>query len=139
MMKMVFCRACGQSIAETAFSCPSCGAKQDVMPSGKQAWGNWTAWAIACAPVLGAILEAMLAKMLGHASSFLFLVTLGLNIFLCSLDAKALQARGYSEEQLGNIFLIPIYLFNRAKLLSEKPAYAILWCVLFGLQLLGSI
>lgn len=138
-MKMVFCRGCGQSIAETACSCPSCGAGQSVLPSESDTWGSWTAWAIACVPVIGAIFAALPAKVLGHGSSYLFLVTLGLNVFLCSMDANALKAKGYTEAQLGNIFLIPVYLFRRAKLLGEKPAYAILWCVLFGLQLLGSL
>lgn len=138
-MNMVFCRGCGQSIAETACSCPNCGASQCVLPPENDTWGNWTPWAIACVPVIGAIVEALLAKVLRHGSSYLFLITLGLNVFLCSLDANALKAKGYTEAQLGNIFLIPVYLFRRAKLLGEKAAYAILWCALFGLQLLGSL
>ena len=107
-MKTVFCRGCGQLIAETAVSCPSCGVHQQLAPTSDQAWGNWTAWAIACVPILGPILEVLLAKILGHANSFMFLVTLGLNIFLCTIDAKALRERGSSEDQLGNIFLIPV-------------------------------
>ena len=33
---------------------------------------------------------------------------------------------------------MPVYLFRRARLLGDKPAYAILWCVLF-LALLGGV
>ena len=138
-MKMAFCRGCGQTIAETADFCPSCGANQTPLAANNDAWGGWSAWAIACVPVIGAIIEAVLTKTLGHRGSYMFLVTLGLNVFLCSVDASALKAKGYTEAELGNIFLIPAYLFRRARILGEKPAYAILWCVLFGLQLLGGL
>lgn len=67
----------------------------------------------------------------------LFLVALGINIFLCSHDEKELAKTGVNTSSLGNVVIVPAYLFNRAKLLGEKPAYAILWCVLFLGQVAG--
>ncbi len=34
-MSMVFCRGCGKEIHETAVTCPSCGAPQNIPNSGK--------------------------------------------------------------------------------------------------------
>jgi hypothetical protein len=93
------------------------------------------AWIIACAPLIGAFAEGVVWGLLHRGGSVLFIVSLALNVFLCTKDAKELAARGVATESLGNVFLVPVYLFNRAKLLNEKPAYAILWCVLFLAQI----
>jgi len=95
------------------------------------------AWVIGSAPIIGTFAEAFIEGLIGGGGSFIFLVTIAINIFLCTKDQKELIASGIDTTALGNIWLVPIYLFNRAKLLNEKPAYAILWCVLFSAQIFG--
>ena len=135
---MVFCRGCGHSIHISASVCPKCGAPQTVA-SANSDWGNSTAWIIAFAPLIGAFAEGFFYALFHRGGSFLFLITLGINIFLCSYDEKQLKATGIDTTNLGNVWLVPIYLFNRAKLLGEKPAYAIVWCVLFLAQIGGAL
>jgi len=95
------------------------------------------AWVIACAPIIGALAEGIIGEIIGHGESFLFLVSLGINIFLCSADEKSLKKKDVDTSQLGSVFLVPVYLFQRAKLLGDKPGYAILWCILFLAQMAG--
>ena len=39
-------------------------------------------------------------------------------------------------QQLGQAWLVPVYLFKRAKALAQTPAYAWVWVCLFVLGLL---
>lgn len=125
MIEMVFCRGCGKEIHETAPTCPHCGALQKVggLSGG---WGNAMAWVIAFAPLIGSIAEGFVSGLFPFSGSPLFLVSIGINIFLCDKDEKELAKSGVDTSQLGNVWLVPIYLFNRAKVLNEKPGYPIL-------------
>ena len=64
------------------------------------------------------------------------IIILGVNIFLSWKDEKVLQAAGYQTKILGNIALIPRYMFRRAKLLNQNNYYAICWIVCFVLTVL---
>lgn len=143
-MGMVFCRSCGHSIHDTAPRCPACGAAQRQLSiqatATDQGWGDALAWVIACAPLIGAIAQAMFSAVTGYRGAWLGLIVLGLNAYLCTADEQRLRERGVDTSTLGGrVFLIPAYLFGRARLLGEKPAYGIVWCVLFGLQFLGGL
>ena len=136
MLNTVFCRGCGHSIHNTASVCPKCGAPQMVLSQTGE-WGGTMAWVIGFAPIIGAFAETLIESIIGGGGSFIFLVTIAINIFLCTKDQRELLASGIDTAALGNVWLVPIYLFNRAKILNEKPAYAILWCVLFAAQIFG--
>lgn len=137
-MSMVFCRGCGEKIHETAESCPKCGARQGAQSAGiavdNAGWGSGMAWTIAIAPLIGAFAEGFVSGIFSYSGDWLIIVTLGVNIVLCTLDEKKLKNDGHDTSKL-NTWLVPVYLFNRASLLREKPAYAILWCILFSGQL----
>ncbi|MEQ1531979.1 MAG: hypothetical protein ABL906_00255 [Sideroxydans sp.] len=142
-MSMVFCRGCAKQIHETAPVCPQCGAPQFDVPSSTASsgegvgWGNPMAWVIACAPLIGAIAEGIIAGVSNYTGGWLVIITIGINIFLCDRDSKELAKNGINTSGL-NTWLVPMYLFQRAKLLNEKVAYPILWCVLFFVQLVGA-
>lgn len=62
-------------------------------------------------------------------------ITLGLNIFLTWKDEKTLRQLGHNTQLLGSYWLIPVYLFKRAKYLKQNYAYAIVWIITFVLSL----
>ena len=135
-MGMVFCRGCGTEIHESAPTCPHCGAAQGVSGANQTGgWGSGMAWVIACAPLIGAFAEGFFSALFHYAGGMLFMVSVGINVFLCTKDEQNLKASGTDTSALGNTWLVPLYLFNRAKTLGEKPAYAILWCILFLAQI----
>lgn len=86
---------------------------------------NVLVWILAFIPAIGALFEF---------GTLLFLVV---NIVLCTLDEKNLKKAGYDTESLGSAWLIPVYLYKRAKYLKHTLAYFIAWCVTFGLSFLG--
>jgi hypothetical protein len=86
---------------------------------------NVLIWILAFIPAIGALFEF---------GTLLFLV---LNILLCILDEKNLKKAGYNTESLGSVWLIPVYLYKRARYLKHSLAYFIVWCVAFGLSFLG--
>jgi hypothetical protein len=79
---------------------------------------------LAFIPAIGAFFEF---------GTLLFLVA---NIVLCVFDEKGLKKAGYTES-LGSAWLIPVYLYKRAKYLNHSLAYFIVWCVTFGLSFIG--
>ena len=143
-MSMVFCRGCAKELHETAQMCPQCGAPQLLMNSNittsnlrPEGWGNPMAWLIACAPLIGAILGWMISATFHYHGFLLVFVTLAINIFLCDFDAKELSKNGIDSSKL-NKMLVPLYLFERAKLMNENLGYPILWCVLFAAHMLSA-
>ena len=137
-MSMVFCRGCAKEIHETAQMCPECGAPQFMESSvASGGWGNTMAWIIACAPLIGAFAGGIVSGLFNYNGGLLVIVTIAINIFLCVKDSKELTKNGIYSSAL-NTWFVPLYLFQRAKLLKEQPGYPILWCVLFLWQLAGA-
>lgn len=131
------CRHCGSMLdnsnAATTVSMPQYSAPlQNALPHQVD---NTLVWTLAFAPILGAILEQVLENALGSAWIFQF-ATLALNIVLAVQDEKKLKRMGYDVEQLGEAWLIPVYLYKRAKMLNHNLAYFIVWIVCFVLLLL---
>ena len=146
------CPFCMEEIQEGALKCRHCGSMLggsenviagtippfSVPQSGNastQLIDNTLVWTLAFAPILGTILEQVLKSTLGHAKIF-SLATLGLNIVLSVLDEKKLQQQGYDTSQLGGAWIIPVYLYKRAKMFNHNLAYFIVWIVCFALLLL---
>ena len=104
-------------------------------PVSGSAVDNTIVWWLAFMPILGSIIECMVAVFIGVGSESLWFITLGLNIWLCSLDEKKLKAAGYNTQNVGSAWFIPAYLFKRAKMLQQSNGYAIVWCITFAILL----
>jgi hypothetical protein len=79
-MSMVFCRGCGKEIHETAVTCPSCGAPQNIPNSGKLSsspiikdgtialWNPLAAalWSIILTPIFGTYIHLLNWKALNE-------------------------------------------------------------------------
>lgn len=99
---------------------------------------NTVVWLIAFSPILTSALAYFILGFLGLDSELLAtIITIALNIWLCYIDEKKLENAGYDTEAiLGSAWLIPVYLFKRAKLLVQSNSYAIVWCVMLVLSYL---
>ena len=125
---------------------------------------NGTVWVLALAPVIGLMLEYFVAGIIysdspdpdwmagtglsqsdldafnAVESGSLFLVTVILNIGLSILDERRLRKAGWDTSKIrGMVWLVPVYLFKRAKLLEQNLAYFIVWLVAFGLVFFNMI
>jgi hypothetical protein len=118
-MADVFCFSCGEVIKQEAEICPKCGVRQI-----NKSVNNILIWILAFIPLIGALFE------------FGTLVFLAINIILCFIDDKILEKSGYDTDSL-DAWLVPVYLYKRAKMLGHNLAYFIVWCVSFGLSFFG--
>jgi hypothetical protein len=98
---------------------------------------NTIIWVLAFAPLIGIFLERFFSGMTGIPQESLWFITLVLNIILGYADEKKLKAAGHDTSSMGGAWLVPGYLFKRAKMLKHNYAYFIVWCVLFGLLLIS--
>lgn len=63
------------------------------------------------------------------------MITIALNIMLSILDERKLEKAGVKTEKFkGMVWLVPVYLFQRAKALDQSLAYFIVWIVCFSWQ-----
>lgn len=147
---MVFCRGCGGQIHSTAPSCPQCGAPQREVAELAQAVAavdNGVVWVLAFAPIIGYLLEYMVAfaindnawqAELAMQNSSYWFITLMLNIGLSLLDQKRLEKSGCDVSKFkGVVWLVPVYLYQRAQTLRHSFAYFITWVVCFVLVILS--
>jgi hypothetical protein len=130
----VFCFSCGEIIRREAEICPKCGVRQkpaintvsgNVIGQADKPANNALVWILAWIPLIGTLFE------------FGTLVFLVINIVLCLIDENQLEKAGYETSSLGSAWLIPVYLYKRAKMLGNSLAYFIVWCVCFGLSFFG--
>ncbi|WP_176000739.1 DUF4339 domain-containing protein [Burkholderia vietnamiensis] len=119
-----------------------------VLPTMKIS--NAVVWVLALAPIIGLMLQAMiggalaptddmaeLAGQMAVKSGQYWWVTLLLNIGLSWLDERRLKRAGVDTSEFGKlVFVVPVYLWKRAKSLHQSPAYFWTWIVLFVLSLL---
>lgn len=108
---------------------------------------NALAWVLAFATIIGYLMEwfaagapngneAAAARAMENASYWY--ITLALNLLLPFFDEKRLQKAGHSTSCFrGWVWLMPVYLYQRAKNLQQSLAYFIVWLVYFALVLLA--
>lgn len=98
---------------------------------------NTIVWILAFAPIIGVNIESFLAALFHFHSNKLWVITIALNIVLSLLDEGKLNAAGHNTRALGlgSAWLVPVYLFKRAKALKQNLAYFIVWIVSFALVL----
>lgn len=100
---------------------------------------NTLVWILAFTPILGTLLEYIIAGAIGVASGSLWFITTILNTILCIIDERKIKKAGYNTKEMlvWAIFFIPVYLFRRAHLLKQKSIYAIVWCITFVIMIFG--
>lgn len=106
---------------------------------------NAVVWVLAFAPIIGYILESAFAYAFnssdGAAEAALgdnkyWFITLALNIGLSYFDENKLKRAGYDTSKFKAMaWLVPVYLFKRAKALNQNLAYFIVWLVCFAITL----
>lgn len=102
-------------------------------------------WVLAFMPLLGNIVEAFVAGLIyqnayratiAHQSGKFWWVTLAINIGLCWFDERNLRNAGIDTSKFGKmVWLIPVYLYQRASALGHSLAYFITWIVCFVILL----
>jgi hypothetical protein len=108
---------------------------------------NNVVWLLALSPVLISMLRYVVALMatggnetradrLMEQNAYWVLGPV-ISIALCYWDVSVLKKAGVNTQQLGQVWLVPVYLFKRAKALAQSPAYAWVWIGLFVLGLLA--
>lgn len=102
-----------------------------------EAVGNVWVWLLAFAPALGEFLAGFVSALFSIPLGYLWWITLLLNVGLSTLDERKLRLAGHDTSRMGAAWIVPVYLFKRARVLRQNNAYFIVWCVLFALLLFG--
>lgn len=118
--------------------------------TGKQVNNTWI-WLLAFAPLIGYFLEwtiiLTLAEIFNRPSRIaqeamdersLWFVTLILNLALSFWDERKLKFAGIDTARFkGWVWLIPVYMYQRAHILKQNLAYFIVWLISFVIILLA--
>lgn len=112
--------------------------------SGKHV-NNTIVWVLAFAPLIGFLFEVFVSFMIdgsGDAGAAAidndkyWYITLALNIGLSYFDEKRLGQAGWDTSKFkGMTWLVPVYLFKRAKVLNQSLAYFIVWLACFAISM----
>lgn len=109
---------------------------------------NSYVWFVAFSPIIGLFIEYVFGIIeygdpalgaLAVATGKYWYVTLSLNIGGCLGDQAYLKKAGHSDKTFDFwIFLVPIYLFKRAKKYNTGSGYAWTWIAMFALSIVLS-
>jgi len=109
---------------------------------------NNVVWLLALSPVLISMLRYAIALMAAGGNetradqlmeqNAYWVLGPVISIALCYWDVSVLKKAGVNTHQLGQVWLVPVYLFKRAKALVQSPVYAWVWIGLFVLGLLAA-
>lgn len=103
-------------------------------------------WFLAFSPIIGELLRGIIIgikygdgfeAMIAIAQNKFWFITLILNVALGIADERYLVKKGIDTSKF-KIWsaLVPVYLFQRSKILNHNYAYFIVWCISFLLILL---
>lgn len=117
-------------------------------PLTGEAIDNTLIWVLAFAPIIGLFLEYVVAGAQYGGNEYLvalavksnkyWFITLALNIGLAFFDEKRLKKAGHNTDKFkGWVWLVPVYLYQRAKATKQNLAYFIVWMVCLVLTLLN--
>lgn len=155
--KMVFTMRDGKTLSLTAANASAFKAAAQVlagqaesgsMPAAPplSAVKNGTAWMGAFGPIIASILAVIVGSMFwGNPDRWsllqllqIFLLRLVFMWLVLRVDYLTLQKQGYPVHQMGlaDPLTLPFYLFSRAKVFGHSKKFGVIWCVLFGIDLL---
>jgi hypothetical protein len=94
---------------------------------------NSSMWVLAFAPIIGSLGQVWLAPVFETQASSLWFLTIILNIVLCFVDERILTRAGHRTSRFkGWLFLVPVYMYQRAEHLRQPKTYFAVWiCSLF--------
>lgn len=114
-------------------------------PLTGEAVSNTVVWILAFAPLIGMMLEYFVAGVAHQseagaataaAAGDYWYISLLLNVWLSYYDAHRLRKAGHNTAKFkGMAWLVPVYLFQRARALKQNLAYFIVWIICFVLIL----
>lgn len=111
-------------------------ARTGPPPLMGSAVNNGLVWTVAFVPIIGVILQYFIAGAFNATPSDLWFISLALNIALCVVDDKILKNAGHNTENFGAMaWLVPVYLFKRARTLNQPLSYFVTWMVCFFVSL----
>lgn len=126
-----FCVNCGTELNENQI-CDRCKSvsigtaennySDEVKSLAKGEVCNVLVWINAFIPIIGAFF------------AFGFVAFFIVNSILAYFDEKNLQKAGYDTSNFGSTWIVPVYLYKRAKYFSHSMAYFAVWCVAFALS-----
>lgn len=108
---------------------------------------NTLVWLLAFAPIISVLLIFIILGVVYEGSEYRMLkayysgefwwVAIIVNILLSLCDESILKKSGHDTSKFrGWVWLVPVYLFQRAKILKQNNAYFIVWIVCFAVSLL---
>ena len=146
----MYCSQCGIEVLNQGSFCHSCGTKvgdsaiinnssQSItMPQNvKSKLDNTVICLLAFAPILIIIIEVFISGGDGLGAGPGFLLGLAVNSGLAILDESIIKKAGYESNNLiWAIFLVPVYLWQRATITNQSRSYFWIWIVCFVIVLL---
>jgi|SRR5579883_425991 ribosomal protein L40E len=147
-LEATFCSHCGANLA----ACPRCGAELGdrsnsfcakcgaglYTPQSQQLTiphvDNTLAWTLAFAPMLGVLAAIALIPVDVSLATVAGVAAFAVNVVLSVLDERRLKRSGaIGDKSLVGwaLFLIPVYLYKRARILRQSAAIPVVWCVCF--------
>lgn len=110
---------------------------RQLPPTPGFAVSNAIVWTLAFAPTVGPIAEGFVQEATGtfQPPGSMWWVVLIVNTALGLWDERRLKQAGHKLTGVAQGWLVPVYLFQRAKALGQTPAYAWVWLVVFVLML----
>jgi len=99
---------------------------------------NTYMWILAFAPIIGQVIEGIFLSLkygsYREGNDFLF-VTVILNIALSWLDSQSLMKAGHNTDKFkGFVWIVPVYMYQRAKHLKQSQVFLIIWVIAFILS-----
>jgi len=108
-------------------------------PSAPLPVDNSRAWLLSAAPILSLCLDAaLLFGGYAEAAVVSTFIALAVNTIISIWDSRYVRSRGFQVSTGLAIFLVPIYLLQRAKRTRQGQALLATWITVFFLSLAGS-
>jgi len=117
---------------------PESGLKSYASPgSAAVPADNRIIWILAVSPIVGIFFELLGLALIGMPwLIYPDIIALALSIYLGYIDKQRLETMGHDTSQLGPPWLVPVYLFKRARRLKHKLTYFTVWCGLCAVVIL---
>jgi GYF domain 2 len=105
-------------------------------PLSSELVNNSLVWIIAILPLVISLVDASLVE--NNAQPLKWYHIMFINIPFLTWDARRLNRAGYNSGWIlgAGLIFIPVYLFLRAKMLKQSPAYGIVWIICLVLAVL---